>query len=143
MATKGKELRSPKGGLDVYAILEKYYQKHSQAHQILTIHSECVAKKALEIARRRKEWKLDKALIYEGTLFSLVGSPLFEKKQSAKQIICSSRDIGTISRCGKGRFLWMIISNVIPTPVCRSQIKACLGSPSDISSSLPITPCLI
>lgn len=73
MATKGKELRSPKGGLDVYAILEKYYQKHSQAHQILTIHSECVAKKALEIARRRKEWKLDKALIYEGAMLHDIG----------------------------------------------------------------------
>ncbi|WP_288201778.1 HD domain-containing protein [uncultured Porphyromonas sp.] len=73
MATKGKELRSPKGGLDVYAILEKYYQKHSQAYQILTIHGECVAKKALEIARRRKEWKLDKALIYEGAMLHDIG----------------------------------------------------------------------
>ncbi|WP_298631222.1 HD domain-containing protein [uncultured Porphyromonas sp.] len=73
MATKGKDFKGNKEGLDVYAIIEKYYQKGSQAYEILTIHSECVAKKALEIAKRRKAWKLDKALIYEGAMLHDIG----------------------------------------------------------------------
>lgn len=68
-----KEIKHPKDALNVYELLKKYYAQSSQAYSILLAHSECVAKKALEIAKRHKEWELDTHLLYEGAMLHDIG----------------------------------------------------------------------
>lgn len=73
MWLKPKEVKAPKGVLDVYNIIKKYYDPSSKLYKILTTHSACVALKALQIAKRKKDWKLDKKLIYEGAMLHDIG----------------------------------------------------------------------
>ncbi len=61
------------GALDVYAIIQKYYDPNTKLYSILTQHSECVANKALEIEKRHRQWHLDEKLIYEGAMLHDVG----------------------------------------------------------------------
>ncbi|MDD7438806.1 MAG: HD domain-containing protein [Bacteroidales bacterium] len=70
---KEKLIKSPKGALDVYDLLKKYYDPTSETYRILVAHSECVAKKALQIEKRHREWKLDRKLIYEGAMLHDIG----------------------------------------------------------------------
>lgn len=70
---KEKIIKRPKGTLNVYDLLKKYYHPTSEAYRILITHSECVAKKALEIEKRHKDWKLDRKLIYEGAMLHDIG----------------------------------------------------------------------
>lgn len=70
---KEKLIKSPKGALNVYDLLKKYYDPSSKAYKILVTHSECVAKKALEIEKRHKDWALDRKLIYEGSMLHDIG----------------------------------------------------------------------
>ncbi|MDO5017141.1 MAG: HDIG domain-containing protein [Porphyromonas sp.] len=59
--------------MNVYAILNKYYDPNSKLYRILVQHSEAVAKKALSIAKGRKSWKLDKDFLYEGAMLHDIG----------------------------------------------------------------------
>jgi uncharacterized protein len=53
---------------DPYTILEKYYYTHSQTYKFLKAHSEAVAKKALEGAKRVKHLNPDMKFIEEAAL---------------------------------------------------------------------------
>lgn len=77
MAKKKPEKRVkgiPSGVIDVHSILRKYYQEDTKAYKILVAHSELVAKKALEIAKARPQWKLNKKLLYEGAMLHDIGA---------------------------------------------------------------------
>ncbi len=57
----------------IIRIIEKYYDKNSESFRILTTHSACVAKKALEIAKRVPEEDLDYNFIEEAALLHDIG----------------------------------------------------------------------
>ena len=59
--------------LDPYKIIEKYYPKDSDIYFILLIHSEQVKDKALEIAARNPELKLDLEFIAEAAMLHDIG----------------------------------------------------------------------
>ena len=59
--------------LDPYKIIEKYYQKDSDIYFILLIHSEQIKDKALEIAARNPELKLDTDFIAEAAMLHDIG----------------------------------------------------------------------
>lgn len=59
--------------LDPYKIIEKYYPKDTDIYFILKIHSEQVREKALEIAERHPELKLDKQFLSEASLLHDIG----------------------------------------------------------------------
>jgi len=59
--------------LDPYKIIEKYYPKDTDIYFILKIHSEQVREKALEIAERNPDLKLDKQFLSEASLLHDIG----------------------------------------------------------------------
>jgi uncharacterized protein len=59
--------------LDSYKIIEKYYPKDTDIYFILKIHSEQVRDKALEIAEKHPELKLDKQFLSEASLLHDIG----------------------------------------------------------------------
>jgi uncharacterized protein len=59
--------------LDPYKIIEKYYPKDTDIYFILKIHSEQVRDKALEIAEKHPELKLDKQFLGEASLLHDIG----------------------------------------------------------------------
>jgi len=59
--------------LDPYKIIEKYYPKDTDIYFILKIHSEQVRDKALEIAEKHPELKLDKQFLSEASLLHDIG----------------------------------------------------------------------
>jgi len=58
---------------DVLKIIEKYYSKDSELYQTLIVHSQQVRDKALEIARRKPELKLDTVFIEEAAMLHDIG----------------------------------------------------------------------
>lgn len=59
--------------MDALAIIDKYYPEESELKHILLTHSRAVADKALEIARRHPELKLDTTFIEEAALLHDIG----------------------------------------------------------------------
>jgi len=59
--------------LDPYKIIEKYYPKDTDIYFILKIHSEQVRDKALEIAEKHPELRLDKQFLAEASLLHDIG----------------------------------------------------------------------
>lgn len=59
--------------LDPYKIIEKYYPKDTDIYFILKIHSEQVRDKALEIADKNADLKLDKQFLSEAALLHDIG----------------------------------------------------------------------
>jgi len=59
--------------LDPYKIIEKYYPKDTDIYFILKIHSEQVREKALEIADKHPELKLDTQFLSEASLLHDIG----------------------------------------------------------------------
>lgn len=70
-------------GMDPVKIIEKYYPAGTEAYQILLHHSKQVTKKALTIARRHPEMKLDLSFIYEAAMLHDIGV-----------FLCNAPDIG-------------------------------------------------
>ena len=59
--------------INVDSIIEKYYTKNSDLHNILVTHSQQVAQKALEIAERREDLQLDIDFVYEAAILHDIG----------------------------------------------------------------------
>lgn len=59
--------------IDVYNIIEKYYSKGSNLYDILVAHSQQVAQKSTEIAKRRRDLSLDIDFIYEAAMLHDIG----------------------------------------------------------------------
>lgn len=59
--------------IDPYKIIEKYYPKDTDIYFILKIHSEQVAEKALQIADKHPELKLNKDFLREASLLHDIG----------------------------------------------------------------------
>ncbi|MFZ4581603.1 MAG: HD domain-containing protein [Paludibacter sp.] len=59
--------------LEPYKIIEKYYPKDTDIYFILTIHSEQVCEKALQIADKHPDLKLDKQFLYEASMLHDIG----------------------------------------------------------------------
>lgn len=84
MAKKGQKiLTSPAKGsrlpyppstkVDIFALYEKYYKPGSKSHKILVVHSELVARKALQIVDKHPLWGIDRAFIYEAAMLHDIG----------------------------------------------------------------------
>lgn len=58
---------------DPYKLIEKYYKKDSEIYYILLTHSEQVKDKALEVAVRNPELKLDVEFIAEAAMLHDIG----------------------------------------------------------------------
>jgi len=54
-------------------IIKKYYIKNSDLYKILTIHSTCVTKKALEIAYKHPELNIDTQFVSEAGMLHDIG----------------------------------------------------------------------
>ena len=59
--------------MDPYKIIEKYFDKNSQAYNILVTHSEAVLKKAMQIAKNVPELYPNFELIKQGALLHDIG----------------------------------------------------------------------
>jgi len=59
--------------IDPIKLIEKYYPKESDIHYILLIHSEQITKKALEIANRMTDLRLDTKFIAEAAMLHDIG----------------------------------------------------------------------
>jgi len=59
--------------LDPYKIIEKYYPKDTDIYFILKIHSEQVCEKALQIADKHPDLKLDKQFLFEASMLHDIG----------------------------------------------------------------------
>ncbi len=59
--------------MDVKQLINKYYADNPPLHQILLTHSESVAEKALDVARRHPELRLDEAFLYEASMLHDIG----------------------------------------------------------------------
>ena len=59
--------------MDYLAIIDQYYPQGSKARDILLTHSECVARKALQIADKHPELKLDRTFIQEAAMLHDIG----------------------------------------------------------------------
>lgn len=59
--------------MDYLAIIDQYYPQGSKARDILLTHSECVARKALQIVDKHPELKLDHTFIEEATMLHDIG----------------------------------------------------------------------
>lgn len=59
--------------MDYLAIIDQYYPQGSKARDILLTHSECVARKALQIADKHPELKLDRNFIQEAAMLHDIG----------------------------------------------------------------------
>ncbi|MCB9480328.1 MAG: HD domain-containing protein [Desulfobacteraceae bacterium] len=58
--------------MDIFKIIDKYYQNNEKAKQVLLIHSRLVAEKALKIASNLND-KTDKDLLFEGSMLHDIG----------------------------------------------------------------------
>lgn len=54
-------------------LIDKYYPQDNELKRILLVHSESVARKALWIADRHPELKLDKTFLYEASMLHDIG----------------------------------------------------------------------
>lgn len=59
--------------MDYLAIIDQYYPQGSKARDILLMHSECVTRKALQIADKHPELKLDRTFIQEAAMLHDIG----------------------------------------------------------------------
>lgn len=59
--------------MDYLAIINQYYPQKSKVRDILLTHSECVARKALQIADKHPELKLDRTFIQEAAMLHDIG----------------------------------------------------------------------
>lgn len=59
--------------MDYLAIINQYYPQGSKARDILLTHSECVTRKALQIADKHPELKLDRTFIQEAAMLHDIG----------------------------------------------------------------------
>ena len=59
--------------MDCLAIIDQYYPQGSKARDILLTHSECVTHKALQIADKHPELKLDRTFIQEAAMLHDIG----------------------------------------------------------------------
>lgn len=59
--------------MDYLAIIDQYYPQGSKARDILLMHSECVTRKALQIADKHLELKLDRTFIQEAAMLHDIG----------------------------------------------------------------------
>lgn len=59
--------------MDYLAIINQYYPQGSKVRDILLTHSECVARKALQIAEKHPELKLDHDFIREAAMLHDIG----------------------------------------------------------------------
>lgn len=59
--------------MDYLAIIDQYYPQGSKARDILLTHSECVTRKALQIADKHPELKLDRNFIQEAAILHDIG----------------------------------------------------------------------
>lgn len=59
--------------MDYLAIIDQYYPQKSKVRDILLTHSECVARKALQIADKHPELKLDRDFIREAAMLHDIG----------------------------------------------------------------------
>jgi len=66
-------LINPESTLNPIEIIEKYYEKGSEAYYILVVHSQQVRDKALQIAERHPELKLNKQFIAEAAMLHDIG----------------------------------------------------------------------
>ncbi|MBQ8055925.1 MAG: HDIG domain-containing protein [Paludibacteraceae bacterium] len=69
-------------------LIEKYYNKYSKLYEILMIHSESVANKALAIAEAHPEFNLDKDFLFEASMLHDIG--IF--KTDAPGICCTGTE---------------------------------------------------
>ncbi len=59
--------------MDPLKIIEKYYQKDSKAYFVLVNHSGAVTEKAIQIAKKQKDFSFDIQFIKEATMLHDVG----------------------------------------------------------------------
>lgn len=59
--------------MDYLAIIDQYYPQESKVRDILLTHSECVVRKALQIADKHPELKLDRNFIQEAAMLHDIG----------------------------------------------------------------------
>ena len=59
--------------VDIFSIIEKYYEPGSQSHFYMVEHGKAVANKALEIALRHPELQLDRQFIAEAAMLHDIG----------------------------------------------------------------------
>jgi len=59
--------------IDPYSIIEKYYYKSTELYRVLITHSQQVRDKALEIAHKHPELKLNKEFISEAAMLHDIG----------------------------------------------------------------------
>lgn len=59
--------------MDYLAIIDQYYSQKSKVRDILLTHSECVARKALQIVYKHPELKLDRTFIQEAAMLHDIG----------------------------------------------------------------------
>lgn len=59
--------------IDPIKLIEKYYPKDSDIHYILLIHSEQIRNKALEIASRNSDLKIDTEFVAEAAMLHDIG----------------------------------------------------------------------
>lgn len=59
--------------MDPIKIIDKYYSTSKQLKEVLVIHSEAVAKKALQIVHRHPELELDESFVYEASMLHDIG----------------------------------------------------------------------
>ena len=59
--------------MDYLSIIDQYYSQKSKVRDILLTHSECVARKALQIVDKHPELKLDRTFIQEAAMLHDIG----------------------------------------------------------------------
>lgn len=59
--------------MEVLKIIDKYYKPESELRNILLVHSEGVARKALQISDLHPQFQLDRNFIYEAAMFHDIG----------------------------------------------------------------------
>lgn len=59
--------------MNPYQLIDTYYPESNELKHILLVHSECVAEKALAMAHKHPELKLDMEFIREGALLHDIG----------------------------------------------------------------------
>jgi len=59
--------------MEVLKIIDKYYQSGSELRNILLVHSEGVARKALQIADRHPQLQIDRDFLYEAAMLHDIG----------------------------------------------------------------------
>lgn len=59
--------------MTVTNIIDKYYPEENELKRILLSHSECVAEKAISVARKHPQLGLDEHFLYEASMFHDIG----------------------------------------------------------------------